>query len=254
MFACSDQIGKSKLSDTDQDFEYYKDLNKVNEYDAKRFRHGWGFILHNTQLYYISNLLKRSSSDRILDVPVGTARISKVLPPKVIGLDISYPMLAVARTMRADMPLTIGSAFSLPYRRESFDALISLRFIRHLQIEDRKRVYSEFHRVLDDGGLLLFDAIPKFQEFNYRGKRQYSGRIFDALYENPAELFDEVSIYFDKVTLLTVQHFPEWFDRVRENMRLHRARRLFDKIVSRIDPHLKVITTRSREWIVICEK
>lgn len=243
------------MSSTSQDFEYYKDHGQVLEYDAKRFRRGGGYVIHSTQLHYIQELLKAKSVKQVLDVPVGTARISRALTvERVVGLDISPPMIKYARQASSELSLALGSAFQLPFQAGLFDLVISLRFVRHLCADDRARVYAECQRVLDDRGTMVFDAVPKSQEFDYSGARLYSGRIYDVLYEDAQELINELTVFFRKVRILPVFHFPNSFTRIRNLIRPWRARPVFDKMAAYLDPRLGVITKPSREWLVICEK
>jgi SAM-dependent methyltransferase len=69
----------------------------------------------------------------VLDVPCGAGRLSAGLRRRArlyVGLDVSPPMLAAART--AGAPLLRGDVLRLPFADGSFDAVVCCRLLHHL--------------------------------------------------------------------------------------------------------------------------
>jgi demethylmenaquinone methyltransferase/2-methoxy-6-polyprenyl-1,4-benzoquinol methylase len=94
----------------------------------------------------------------VLDVATGTGMIAQAAlgivgaRGRVIGIDVSEAMLAVARRKVA-IALIQGEAARLPLADQSVDFVVMGYAIRH--IADLAGCFREFHRVLKPGGTLL---------------------------------------------------------------------------------------------------
>jgi ubiquinone/menaquinone biosynthesis C-methylase UbiE len=100
---------------------------------------------------------------RVLDLGCGTATLSvlmKELHPgaTIIGLDGDPKILGFAKKKAfdtaADILLTLGMAYELPYADGSFDRVVSSLVLHHLSREQKRRTLRELHRVLRSGGWL----------------------------------------------------------------------------------------------------
>jgi ubiquinone/menaquinone biosynthesis C-methylase UbiE len=91
-----------------------------------------------------------AAGGRVLDVGCGSSRIIQDLP-EAIGLDLLLPKLRFLRARHGR--LLQGSVFSLPFRDESFDAVICSEVIEH--IPDVPEVLGEMTRVLRPAGTLI---------------------------------------------------------------------------------------------------
>lgn len=98
---------------------------------------------------------------RVLDLGCGTATLTimmKKAQPKaeVIGLDGDPGILDIARSKieKEDLgiPLTLGMAFKLPYKNDSFDRVVSSLVIHHLTKKNKAKTFAEVFRVLKPGG------------------------------------------------------------------------------------------------------
>jgi len=104
--------------------------------------------------------------DRALDVCTGTAELALALAPRVgptgrvVGVDLSLPMLTVGRRKAAaesdgrQVALHLGDALRLPYRDGTFDAAASSFAGRN--VADLGRFFSEMARVVRAGGRVVF--------------------------------------------------------------------------------------------------
>jgi SAM-dependent methyltransferase len=83
---------------------------------------------------------------------VGEATCTDISPGMVRELDANAKRLGLAvQTARAD-------AESLPFAEESFDLVLGHAVLHHLP--DLQRAFSEFHRVLEPGGWVVFAGEP----------------------------------------------------------------------------------------------
>ncbi len=110
------------------------------------------------------DIIRRSGiKGRILDIGGGMGRIASALVRspqiKVVLADISLDMLELARKragVRDDLSLICSDAHLLPFEEGSFDCIIGLDLLCHLR--DPEIAVREFHRVLDDQGMLILDS------------------------------------------------------------------------------------------------
>ena len=103
---------------------------------------------------------------RVLDLGCAGGFMAEALARRgadVTGLDPARAAIDVARTHAAQEGLQIaydvGAGEDMPYDDESFDAVVCVDVLEHVQ--DRARVLSESARVLRPGGAFLFDTINR---------------------------------------------------------------------------------------------
>ena len=103
---------------------------------------------------------------RILDAGCGVGRYTIPLAMReydVTGVDISriaITELDNARLRRnMQMGLAAADIFHLPFRDNSFDAVVAFGVLQHLLEEERSAVLPEFGRVLVPGGTLVIEVL-----------------------------------------------------------------------------------------------
>ncbi len=166
--------------------EYYQREAVAAAYDRDRFRGLQGTLVDWLEQRLVLNALAGlHPGSRVLDLPVGTGRMARRLAEagyRVVGTDISGPMLAVAQQLGSEAEdtgaLARGDAEALPFADKSFDAAVCLRLLSHLPPEARLSVLREMARVTDRviavyqphklaawwllNGLLLRKPVPRF--------------------------------------------------------------------------------------------
>jgi ubiquinone/menaquinone biosynthesis C-methylase UbiE len=104
--------------------------------------------------------------DRVLDVGMGTGVLAELCSERVreyVGLDYSGAMLSKAvkkasKNRLSNVVVRWGSARSLPYREDTFDAVVSSFMLPHFAPSEKPEVVEEMARVLKPGrrlGLFL---------------------------------------------------------------------------------------------------
>ena len=118
--------------------------------------------------------LRAIKPQHLLDVATGTGdfaleAISILQPRKVIGVDISEGMLAVAREKIAKKGLSdrfevaIGDSENLPFPDSTFDAVTVAFGVRNF--ENLEKGLSDIHRVLKPGGMAVVLEFSKPKGF-----------------------------------------------------------------------------------------
>jgi ubiquinone/menaquinone biosynthesis C-methylase UbiE len=91
----------------------------------------------------------------VLDVACGPGRFFETYQRvQSVGLDRSRGMLERFRTEKPEAMVLQGDAYRLPFAPNSFDLVLSTRFVSHLRGAYRARVLSEMARVTRDGVIL----------------------------------------------------------------------------------------------------
>jgi demethylmenaquinone methyltransferase / 2-methoxy-6-polyprenyl-1,4-benzoquinol methylase len=96
-----------------------------------------------------------SHHSQILELACGTGILSSMLAERgksVTGIDLTFGYL-LASKRKLKLPLAQGTAEVLPYRDESFDAMVSSYLAKYVDIQ---KVIDECWRVLRPGGVVIF--------------------------------------------------------------------------------------------------
>lgn len=105
---------------------------------------------HRRRYSIINGFLE--SRKNILDAGCGTNKIIQDLK-NAVGLDINKERLKWLEQFKDKRLLVHGSVTNLPFKNNSFDAVICSEVIEHLN--ERKKVFSELDRVLKKNGILI---------------------------------------------------------------------------------------------------
>ena len=100
--------------------------------------------------------------DHVLELACGTGVLASMLAQaskNVTGIDLTFEYLRASR-YKLGLPLAQSTAESLPYRGESFDAVVSSYLAKYVDVQ---RVVDECWRVLRPGGVVVF------HDFTYPG-------------------------------------------------------------------------------------
>jgi ubiquinone/menaquinone biosynthesis C-methylase UbiE len=141
---------------------------------------------------WVDDLLQRAelkAGDRVLDIACGTGIVARVArqrlgdDARVVGVDASEPMLAVAKRVAPGIEWRAGNVMALPVDvDDQFDVVTCQQGLQFFP--DRLAAAREMRRVLADGGRLAvatwrpLDAIPFFRELHALAE-QHLGPVVD---------------------------------------------------------------------------
>jgi SAM-dependent methyltransferase len=94
----------------------------------------------------------------VADVGCGPGHVARYLHGlgrRAVGIDLSPRMIAVARERAPDVPFQVGSMLALDAADGAWGGIVAFYSIVHLSADELPRAFSEMHRVLAPGGLLL---------------------------------------------------------------------------------------------------
>ncbi len=140
---------------------YYE--RRAREYDewyegaglfSARDRPGWSEELD--RLIEVIRLLPETVT---LDVACGTGFLSRHLRGRVVGLDQSPSMLAIARDRLAGGRVVLGDALSIGLRSAGFGRVFTGHFYGHLPPGERAAFLAEARRLAPE--LVIVDSAPR---------------------------------------------------------------------------------------------
>lgn len=183
---------------TEQDTEkYYDEEDEVylSFWDSSGVLH-WGLFHDDEDIVSASNRLtdymiekaKISESSNVLNIGCGNgevdAQIVKKIGCKITGIDLSGVRIENAKKkitsdLKNKLKFIRTSATSLPFGDEAFSHVVSQSTIYH--IHNKQKALSEIFRVLQRGGIFVFDDLfkPKPNVSKDAQKFVYERLLFD---------------------------------------------------------------------------
>lgn len=142
----------------------------ARRYKEERFHTFWGRRTHERESRAVADLLSLAAplEGPWLDMPCGAGRLTPLLP-KPVCCDLNPEML---RLLDPSLPSVLASGLALPFRDRSFQGVLSVRFLPHLE-DPAQRIHalSEMKRVSKKWVLVSFFHALSLQSFRREVKR-----------------------------------------------------------------------------------
>jgi ubiquinone/menaquinone biosynthesis C-methylase UbiE len=153
-----------------------------------------GFLVRQYETELILNLLSPKRGEFVLDAGCGTGIFTLDIlssGSKVIGLDLSLPMLERAEKRLKGYPfqIVLADMLNLPFPESSFDKVTSVTALGF--IEDGKAAVGELFRVTKRGGRIVVATLNSLSPWalRRRGEAKERESIFGkAIFRTPDEL------------------------------------------------------------------
>lgn len=148
---------------------------------------------------------------RLLEIGCGPGILARLYPEKTetIGLDFSLSMLRSARNRISR--LVLGDSLNLPFCNQAFE--VATCFFVASDYSEKKRIFSEAHRVLKTNGLFLYsDYSPRDEHWRFRREiRRVLMKNCDIHIEDGNRLSDKLKIAgFEVVSLMFIRFNAEF--------------------------------------------
>lgn len=118
---------------------------------------------------------------KVLDLGCGTGNVAssllKVMNVDIVGLDVSLPMLMVARDKSLEVVCSDAGNNLLPFHNDSFDMII-LGYVIH-QIGNLESLFPECYRMLRDGSIVLITSSHRQIEHQHPVIKQFFPSLID---------------------------------------------------------------------------
>lgn len=100
--------------------------------------------------------------------------------PMVVGMDISYVVVASARGRGPGARYVVSDVCALPFRAESFDVVVSISTLDHLSPELLPDALGELCRVLEPAGCLILTLDSRHNPWHVLSNhvRRWAGMIY----------------------------------------------------------------------------
>lgn len=160
---------------------------------AEKYADRWATndaVVEHARGRFLANL---PTQPALVDVGCGPGRDLGLLAeraPSVVGVDLSFAMIAEARK-RFDGPLLVADMRSLPFQRESFDGAWVCASLLHVPKRDAPRTLTALRTLLTSDGILFVgvkegrgesfrarDGVRRF--FSFYSEAEIAGQITDA--------------------------------------------------------------------------
>lgn len=132
--------------------QYYQDREVAASYH-QRYQRGLLRWKHQRKCDLIGSWLQGAES--VLEVACGPGRFHNVMcEHRHVGIDLSREMINEYRQRESYESVAVADASRLPFADNSFDFVMSTRFLAHLRDEYREQVLRELVRVCRRGVIL----------------------------------------------------------------------------------------------------
>jgi len=235
----------------------YQNDAVASAYIDERFSKPLGHVQHRYQLSIINDIIKKLNPKNVLEIACGPARLTKDIriDSDGIAIDSSFEMLEIAmqRVGKNKHWSFVKTDIFNPGLNKTFPLIYSFRFIRHFHYSDRMKIYEVIRSLLDDRGIIVFDAVH-YEKIAFINRMENRGqkKIYDKIYYRHQELETELkSAGYDILELKGIIHhfyLQAVISRLSNKLSIDKVGQKIIMILEKF-PH-----GRPLEWVVICRK
>ena len=214
------------MNNNNEIIEYYNNI--AEDYDCSRFENSYGKYVDRQERIVLDKL--NINRQNALDLPCGTGRLLNYAD---YGCDASENMLKVAKSHWKEKHLTCRDARNLPYVDETFDTVITMHFLMHLDKTTTFEIAKEIHRVLRPGGRWIMD-LPSLKRRRLTNKKNNGWHGSNSM--NAVDVKHLLSNHFYINSTHGIMLFP-----------IHRIPSVLRKPLCKLDYHLSQVAG-IKEW------
>lgn len=162
---------------------------------------------HNAVLKFLKSFLKNKKGNVILDAGCGTGSLMKKLKGfgEIWGVDANDEALKFAKINGIKKVLK-ASVEKIPFKKNTFDALVSIDVLYHKGVKSDLQALKEFKRVLKPGGILItknpaHNWLRGSHDIVIHTKRRYNKKQFE-------ERLKKAGFEIIKLSYINIFFFP----------------------------------------------
>jgi ubiquinone/menaquinone biosynthesis C-methylase UbiE len=196
-----------KSKDTEAFSEYYKRKHVTGTYDAQREGNEYRRRKRALELKYFLDLLDKKEGEKVLELGCSSGFLTNYLG-NVTAIDTSEGMLEIAQGKNPQAKCVYGDMFKIPFKKNSFDKVVTMRVWNHLGREDIKKAIREAKKVLKKNGELIFDieedsALRRFIGVFYKAVFKPTGyKIYQYSFGEIKKILEEEGFQVKKIRIL----------------------------------------------------
>ena len=175
--------------------------NRGRQYDRE-----WPLLEHLTTEHknVLETLLKQINPEAVLEIGIGTGRVSDIIQSQHFGIDFSKSMLLNAKQKGHDL-LVLADARNLPFRENTFSCVLACEVFQHIVEIDK--VVQECSRVAEFVICLEHDEEEELETTSHCFQHDYRYHfetLFDLLREIPTRgrYRPETAFLFERKTIV----------------------------------------------------
>jgi SAM-dependent methyltransferase len=145
------------------------DTGEIEDYDVVVFQN----VIRRREIVLIRSEFQAAKPRRILDFGCGGGWLSRILSSydcEVVGIDISRSLIDSAKRSAPKASFVVGDCMNLPFRDETFDAVVSIATLHHL---DLKKGLEQVRSVLENRGLFILMEPNKLNPLSSIGRKLF---------------------------------------------------------------------------------
>lgn len=126
--------------------------------------------------FFIKQIIRKEIQSKnikkLLDIGCGTGILAPLFPKQYyVGVDLDAKLIAFAKKSYPDYSFRVMNAASLTFPKETFDQILVVGVVHHLDPVTAQRTMAQLKKVLKKtGSILLIEAIPPIRSYNVIGK------------------------------------------------------------------------------------
>ena len=173
---------------------YRSNVEKIWDLRADSIYTRWGD--EKGDFGYINSALNQIRPKSLLDIGFGYGRLAPVYKQfcYTVGMDISQRMLSLFKDnnkYNKKIDILLGDSRQMPFKKNSFACLVSIRTLNHIHPLDLESVQKEIARVCS-GRVILIESDVKVPEAEYEFEHNYNNFLKDGFNQTKLKLEDHV--------------------------------------------------------------
>jgi len=149
-----------KSGNVEEFIKYYQQKKVTGTYDCQREGTEYRKRKRALELRYFLELLDKKGKEKVLELGCSSGFLTEHLG-NVTAIDTSEGMLEIANKKNPKAKCIPGDMFEIPFNKNSFDKVVTMRVWNHLNKEDFEKALRETKRVLKNRGIFVFDMEDK---------------------------------------------------------------------------------------------